>query len=235
MSIVPVFDATHANIGRLPAGQRNAGYTTGTPDIRWTGADWRSHPGAVRICQDSGSDHTADVLDDESGAATDTDAAIWVPQAQASYREARRPGQRWPAVYKSASGITALVNTLIAHGITRGVYLWVAHWGETDRQARAEVRSASGPFPVIGIQNHNLGSDDESWMSGDWLTNVSAAAGSHKHLTAPGDTLGSLADSRHMDVFSWLNLQRRLSAPQAVHLVRHAAPQPGSTWRSESP
>lgn len=56
--------------------------------------------------------------------------------------------------------------------------------------------------------------------------------GSTTHKTVKGDTLGSLADSRKMDVFSWLALQQKLSLPQAEHLVRHAAPQPGSTWRS---
>ena len=52
------------------------------------------------------------------------------------------------------------------------------------------------------------------------------------HKTVAGDTLGSLAASRNMDVFSWLDLQRKLSTPQAEHLVRHAAPEVGSTWRS---
>ena len=233
MSIIAVFDAIHANIGSLPRGQA-AGYTTGTPDIRWTDADFAGRPGTVRICQDSGSDHTADVLDDENGAATDADAAVWVPKAQAAFRGASRAGQRWPAIYKSAGGITALVDTLVAHGIKDGVYLWVADWGEADQAARAQVRAASGPFPIVGVQNHSFNSDDESWVSGDWLARVSAPAGSGttKHKTVAGDTLGSLAASRNMDVFSWLDEQRRLSPPQAEHLVRHAAPEVGSTWRS---
>ena len=98
MAVVAGFDAIHANIGHLPRGAQAAGYTTGSSDIRWVAADWAAHKGAVRICQDSGSDHTADVLDVESGAATNVDAAMWVPRAQAAYKAAARDGQRKPAV-----------------------------------------------------------------------------------------------------------------------------------------
>ena len=91
---VLVFDATHDNIGALPAGAQVAGYTTGTgTHIRWTAADFAAHPGAVRIDQDpAASDPTADVLDIEAGAATPASAPGWVRRAWPAARARPGPG-----------------------------------------------------------------------------------------------------------------------------------------------
>ena len=95
---VLVFDATHDNVGALPAGAQVAGYSTGTgTHIKWTDADFAAHPGAVRIDQDpAASDPTADVLDIEAGAATPASAPGWVTRALASRASQARPGQRSP-------------------------------------------------------------------------------------------------------------------------------------------
>ena len=239
MSVVVGHDAIRANILHLPAGQV-AGYTTGTDgsggtvDIRWRASDWNAHPGAVRICQDPGAtDQTADILDVESGAATVADCAPWAAKAHGNYTSAARPGQRIPAIYTSASNVTAVANALTAAKLT-GVGLWVANWNLTQAQAYADVVNAAGPFPIIGVQWASGPFYDTNVFSGSWLGRVSAAAGtgSHTHKTVAGDTLGSISDSRKMDIWTWLEEQQDLSIEQATHLVRHAAPEVGSTWRS---
>src|SRR5215468_448871 len=116
IAVTPMYDATHANIGKLPRGQA-AGYTTGSADIRWTAADWAAHPGAVRIDQDwQAADPSADVLDVETGAATPAEVPGWFAQAKGDFAKAVRPGQRWPAIYVNQSNITAVANALTKGG-----------------------------------------------------------------------------------------------------------------------
>jgi lysozyme family protein len=176
VSITVVYDATHDNIGSLPRGAQVAGYTTGTgTHIRWTAADWAAHPGAVRIDQDpAATDHTADILDVESGAATLSDVVPWFKAALANYRNAARPGQRWPAIYASQSAITSVANALVAGGVTEaGPGLWVANWNLSQAAAVAEVLAASGPYPIVGVQFRDPGPYDVSVFSADWLNAVS--------------------------------------------------------------
>jgi hypothetical protein len=173
MTIVDCYDATHDNISHLPRGQA-AGYSTGTGGVPWTAHDWAAHPGAVRIDQDpAASDPTADILDVENGAATLADCAPWAQRALAEFRSAARPGQRSPAIYMSQSNVTPVVNSLIAGGVTSGIGLWMANWGLTRAAAAAEVKAASGPFPIVGIQYNDAGLYDESVFSSAWLQNVS--------------------------------------------------------------
>jgi hypothetical protein len=167
------YDVTHSNLPTVPAGAQLAGYTTGTPDIRWTAADFAAHPGTVRICQDDGSDTTADVLDVERFAATNTDAATWYPRALAAYQAGTRPGQRLPCIYTSQANVTPLVNTLIAAGITAGPGLWVAHWGIGQAAAEDMLNASGGPFPTVGVQYQNGATYDyDVWLE-SWLTGTS--------------------------------------------------------------
>jgi len=234
MAVVAGFDAIHANIGHLPRGAQAAGYTTGSSDIRWVAADWAAHKGAVRICQDSGSDHTADVLDVESGAATNVDAAMWAPRARAAFGSAARDGQRQPAVYTSASNVTPLVNTLTGHGIKSGVSLWVANWNLTDAQAVADVQHAAGPFPVVAVQYASGAFFDSDVFSKGWLDDVSAA-GLHQHQTDGKQTIGDLAAARQMTPSGWIVLQRKLGAGLADQLLKDCVPPAGRTWQSVHP
>ena len=124
----------------------------------------------MRIDQDpAASDPTADVLDIEAGAATPASAPGWVRRALASRTSQARPGQRSPAVYMSQSQVTEVVNALIAGGISSGAGLWIAHFGLTQAQATQMVLTASGPFPVIGVQFRNTPAFDVSVFSSDWL------------------------------------------------------------------
>lgn len=186
MTEVVGIDATHANIGQLPPGLQYAGYSTGSPDIRWTAEDWAAHPGALRIDQDAGaSDGTADYLDVERGAATNAEAAGWYRRAQLSYRAATRPGQRWPGIYTSQSNVTPLVNALIADRVTSGPKLIIAKWdlGATIDDI-LRITEASGPFPIVGMQIMNAGAYDVDLFSAAWLGAVS-------RLPAPVPSLGA--------------------------------------------
>jgi len=229
MAVVTGHDAIHANIAHLPPGQ-TAGYTTGSPAIRWTAADWKAHPMGVRICQDNGSDHTADVLDVETGAATNGDAVEWVPKAQAAFDAVTRPGQRRCTIYTSQSNVTPLVNALTAHGINSGVRLWVANWNLTGGQAAAEVEAAGGPFPVVGVQYNSLQFYDSDVFDTGWLDDVAALASPQGHVTAAGDTIASLAASRGMGPVPWLMLQDRLGAN--VHALSSGPLKAGITWHT---
>jgi hypothetical protein len=231
MSVAVVHDAIHANIGHLPPGVA-AGYTTGSADIRWTAADWAAHPGAVRICQDTGSDVTADCLDVERGAATNGEAAPWFKAAEKAYLAADRPGQRSPAIYTSASNVTPLVNALTAGGVTHGAALWVANWNLSQAQAYADVVNAAGPFPIIGVQWSSGAFYDTNVFSGTWLARVSAA-GYHKHLTVAGDTLGKLAGSRGQSPEEFVAFQRVLGTK--IHPLVSAPLPAGVEWQSVAP
>jgi hypothetical protein len=174
MTEVIGFDVTHANIGSLPPGQQYAGYSTGSPDIRWTPADWAAHPGALRIDQDAAaSDGTADYLDIERGAATDGEAAGWYRRALLNYRAGTRPGQRWPGIYVSQGNVTPLVNALIAGGVTSGPKLIIAHWNLPELEPILELARASGPFPLVGFQVLSTAQYDLDLFSAAWLGAVS--------------------------------------------------------------
>jgi hypothetical protein len=179
IATVTVCDAIRANISRLPHGLA-AGYSTGSGIVPWGAADWKAHPGAVRICQDPpASDTTADVLDVEFQAATIARCAPWAEAAAANFAAGKRPGQRHPAIYMSLSAVTPVVNALIAGGIREGVSLWVANWGLTVAEATALVAHAGGPFPIIGVQYRNAGTYDVSVFSRAWLGAVSGDPVTH--------------------------------------------------------
>lgn len=171
MSITFVLDATHANIDAIPMGTMAALYTTGSPDIKATPQDFINHPNAIHICQDNGSDDTADFLDMENGAATPQDVANWLPKARASFAATKRPGQRWPGVYLSRSRVTEQANVFVTRNLT-DVPLWIAQWGDPETLAIAELVNASGPWPVVGLQIRNQGVDDFSVFSTEYINRV---------------------------------------------------------------
>ncbi len=178
MSITVVYDCTGDNLGSfpIPPGVLMAGYMTGSGGVPWTREQFNAHPGAIHIDQSAfitGLDETADVIDYEDGAAVLSDLAPWVNAAHVKFNLGIRAGQRKPAIYASASNITAVVNELISKGITSGVGLWVANWNLTDPQAVADVNNASGPFPIIGVQFANAETHDISVFSTAWLQEVS--------------------------------------------------------------
>lgn len=177
VSVVAGFDCIHINVGSAPRGAQLGGYTTGTPDIRWTSKDWASRPGAVRIDQDfAASDPSADVLDVENGAATFGDCPVWAMRALTDFNTAARPGQRSPAIYASQSSLTGVCDALIRGGVRGGVGLWVANWNLSQSQAIALIQNAAGPFPIVAVQYGDGTWGDFDVFSAAWLTRVSGKA-----------------------------------------------------------
>ena len=168
MTVQIVIDATHRNILAIPKGTLAALYTTGSQDIQATQTDFDNHPNAVRICQDHGSDVTADIIDMETGAATPQDVITWLGKARNSFNSNMRPGQRWPGVYLSLSRLTEQANALVA-AHDNNVPLWIAEWGLSQATALANINAANGPFPTVAFQIKNLGTSDFSLFSTDWL------------------------------------------------------------------
>jgi len=166
------WDATRANLPAAPGGQ-GAGYTTGGAKVRWTAADWAAHPGAVRICQDaSGTDATADVIDDEPGADTDSGSVGWYKRALAAYHAGTRPDQRHPCFYRDLDGLATLTAAVTGAGLDEPVPLHLAHWGLTLDQAKALVGTRSGPFIIVAVQFADRGVyDSDVWLSA-WLSDT---------------------------------------------------------------
>ena len=240
IATVTVCDAIHANITHLPHGLA-AGYSTGTGIVPWTAADWKAHPGAVRICQDPGAtDTTADILDVEQGAATPAVAARWAEAAAANYAAGKRPGQRHPAVYMSLSAVTPVVNALIAGGIHSGPGLWIANWNLSAAEATALIHASGGPFPVIGVQHRNAGLYDVSEFSRPWLDEVSGdpavrPAGFHgEYVTTGMFSLAQLADKLGVPASALLRMTavhyKTFGTPLAGYLnALHSGAKPAST------
>ncbi|HET9970886.1 MAG TPA: hypothetical protein VFQ68_21800 [Streptosporangiaceae bacterium] len=215
IAVVTVCDAIRINAGHLPKGPA-AGYSTGTGIVPWGPAEWKAHPGAVRICQDPGAtDTTADVLDVEAGAATVSKVAGWAEAAAANVAAGTRPGQRHPAVYMSLSAVTPVVNALIGGGIREGVGLWVANWNLTAAEAAVLVTHAGGPFPVIGVQYGNRGAYDVSVFSRPWLDAVSGDPAVHAAHAQGFDGHGEYITA---GMFSLAQLAAKLKVPPATLL-----------------
>lgn len=173
VAITSAVDAPGFNFSVLPKDAQVCGYTTGTGGVKWTDAMWKEFPSAVRICQDPGAtDHTADVLDVEAGAATVAECAAWKKAADQSFKNALRPGQREAAIYCSQSMVTQVVNALVAGGVQR-CPLWVAHFGIGVTAAQKMLEASSGPYPIVGVQFASGAQMDSDLFLTDWLSNVS--------------------------------------------------------------
>ena len=190
---VDVMGANFNSIISLPRGLAVAGYSTGSGPVPWTAEQWARYPQAIRIDQDPGAtDHDADVLDVESGAATFADCPGWVKAARASFAAATRPGQRQPAIYCARSNATSVVNALIAGGVTSGVGLVLADWTFSRASAIATLDASGGPFPVVGVQYSDQGGggayDLDVYLS-SWLGVVSKDAKPPTAQVPPGQWL----------------------------------------------
>jgi hypothetical protein len=186
VNLITIYDCTGANLGKftVPPGVGLAGYDTGSADIRWSPAQYAAHPGALHIDQDpQASDYTADILDAERGAVPVGSPLIaaWYIKTLTNYQKGTRPGQRRPAIYQSASNVTATVNALIADGITSGPGLVVANWSIGDPAATAMVQDAAGPFPIVGVQWLNEPRFDVGIYSGAWVNTRSTASAPPPH------------------------------------------------------
>jgi hypothetical protein len=144
-----MIDTIHDDVGNIPVNTpKVAGYITGTPDIRWTNADWDRfpHSGKVRINQDGSTDVSeagvADVADYEPGAFSEAQVLEWVKLRKHSHLAC--------AVYVAASNQASLTNALREAGHT-GVDLWVANWDLSEAEA-VNLLTTSGNYPVVAVQ-----------------------------------------------------------------------------------
>lgn len=234
MGIVITRDCTGSNLASAGWSGQMAGYVTGSAGIAWSAQQFAAHPGAVHIDQTpAGSqwDDTADVDDFERGAVLLGELADRAKARKAAFASNKRPGQREPMVYASASNISDVANALVSGGVKSGVSLWVANWGVTEGYAAEQVRKAAGPFPINAWQFANAGLFDWSVFSRAWLANVSAGP-AHKHLTDGSESLTQLAASRGMSVQGWLSLQERLAGQAAADALGAAVPKAGTPWYS---
>ena len=151
---------------------------TGTGSVPWSTAQFVADPATVRIDQSPNNtslDETADVLDVESGAATIADIVPWVKAAAANFNAAVRPGQRHPMVYCNQSTLTSVANALSTAGLSCPI--WIVSPGISLSVATAKISSASGPYPVYGVQYAwNPTYDDDVFLT-SWLITVSGQAG----------------------------------------------------------
>ena len=121
-----------------------------------------------------------------TGAATVADCPGWAKRALADFRAVTRRGQRSPAIYMSAGNVTAVVNSLIAGGVTSGVGLVVANWSITEASAVTDVLDASGPFPIVGVQFSDPGPYDVNIFSRNWLLNQAGGVQPAPACPGPG-------------------------------------------------
>lgn len=82
-------DAIHVNVSAIPANaQLIGGYDTGTPDIRWTAADWARFPGLPQVHIDQGANgapvYSATVQDVEAGAWSPSSVPGWQARCTAA-------------------------------------------------------------------------------------------------------------------------------------------------------
>lgn len=228
-------DAIGANLdaaAKANPGKQLCTYATGTGDVPASPAQIAAHPGILLIDQTPGGDDPrCDYFDIEFDAGTIARAPSWYREALTSFENATRPGQRHPGLYVSASNVTALVNGLIAGGVTSGPGLIIANWNLSEPQALADVLNARGPFPIVGIQYADPGKWDDDVWSEAWLGEVS---GAHRtvHTTDGTETIGQIATSRNMTPIGWAGYQQAMRPLDANDLVGSAVPAAGHQWWS---
>jgi hypothetical protein len=162
-----MIDTIHADVGNIPVNTpKVAGYSTGTPDIRWTAADWDRFPrsGKVRINQDGSTDVSeasiANVADFEVGAFTEAQVVEWV--------KLRKHSHIASAIYVAASNRASLTSALREAGLT-GVDLWVADWSLSEAEA-AKMLTTSGDYPVVAVQWASPASNPDTLVPGSAKT-----------------------------------------------------------------
>lgn len=193
-------DATHTNAGKLPTGIPVViGYSSGTPDIKWTAGDFARFTGKkIANFQGYGAAPALGLmqeLDVEAGALTPTGAANLVAQRVVA-------GYQWTTIYGSDSTLAAVSAAVRA----LGTKIWVGHvlcrlsdWDLNEEQAAA----------LVGTQIHGMTCAGVQWASDT----------SNPHTVIPGTTLTLSEAPCDLSVVltNWADLvaQYQPPAPQA--------------------
>lgn len=185
------YDCISTNLGFTPVAQR-AGYATGSADIKWTAVQFANNPGVIVIDQDPGAtDHTADVLDVESGAATVAEIPAWVRDALASYAANARPGQRMPLIYVSRSNLDAACKAITDNKFI-GVGIWLADPDLTIAQAEALLGTMHNGVTIMGVQFQWDTRYDTDVFESSWLSKQSGVKGDTVQQGSSGPAVKAL-------------------------------------------
>jgi hypothetical protein len=167
MTATLMIDGTHGAVPGIPVSTlKIAGYVTGTPDVQWTATDWARFPrsGHVRIDQSAGgalfTSGAADVLDVETGAATQEDAVTAIPERQ-------KHGE-YSTVYVAQARLASLQAALRELGslITMNkVGFWVANWNLSETEADAALGNE-----IVAVQWASPVSNPDTRVPGSNLT-----------------------------------------------------------------
>ena len=168
-------DTIHANVNNInPNGPFThvAGYTSGTPDIMWTAADWSRFPRQhhIRIEQGYGgftpnmSDY--DVLDIETGA--------WTPETAANEVERRvLAGYTWTTLYGNDTALSQTASLIKA----KGDHIWIGHvdcvladWNLNEAEAAAIVGTMVHGMTCQGVQWASPSSNPNTNLPGTSMT-----------------------------------------------------------------
>lgn len=168
-------DTIHDNVKNLnPNGPFThvAGYTSGTPDIMWTAADWSRFPRQhhIRIEQGYGgftpnmADY--DVLDIENGA--------WTPEAAANEVKRRvDAGYQWTYLYGNRTDLEAAANLIKA----MGDHYWIGHvgcgladWNLNEEEAAAIVGTFVAGMTCYWVQWASPSSNPNTVLPGTSMT-----------------------------------------------------------------
>jgi hypothetical protein len=233
------YDAIRTNIDKLPKLSQVAGYDTGSGDVPWTPADFAGFRNPLHICQLAGLDNpdTSDYIDVERFAATNAEAVEWYPRALASYRSAKRPGQRHPAVYTSADNVASLLTAFRSAGIGSGPGLVVANWNLTETQAELDVIDNAGDnFPIVGVQFASGQFYDVDVFEKSWLEAMSEKVPAlFWHVTKAGDTFAKVAESRDANLNNLIKRTVDNSTDENLLDIGNAVLVPGTEYATVNP
>ena len=136
-------DTIHDNVGSLPVSgsfTHVAGYTSGTPDIQWTNADWLRYPNKVHVRIEQG--YGGFIPDMSSYDGLDVERGAWTPQTAAE-EIVRRALAGYPETFVYAND-GDLANTVAAVGSFNPQYLkkmscGLANWNDSAAEAEKIV------------------------------------------------------------------------------------------------
>lgn len=154
-----MIDSIHSTAHNIPPGTlKVAGYVTGTPDVKWTDADWQRFPNAGRVRIDQGYPTflplSCDVFDVEPKALSPVQAAEGVAVRIAH-------GIKWTTIYASDFYLSkvqqALSSTIIFPGKPIGwwhghVNCWLADWNLDEHGAAAKLGTLIHGMTCVAVQ-----------------------------------------------------------------------------------
>jgi hypothetical protein len=169
MNTLIAVDTVHTYVPNIPAGdasiQQVNGYVTqegDTAGIEWSQADWDRFPDYIKhtIAQlNSGNPLTADILDVETGAASDAEAVRWALGKLAA--------QEIAVIYVDAANADDLTQSLAEEGVSVwNTYLWLADWSLSLAEAEAKLGTYINGYEIVMVQWASPSSNPRTYLPG---------------------------------------------------------------------